>query len=152
MGYTASEGRKEVLETVAGAANQLGIAVAVLGDVYEQLDEDAAERMEEALFRPIQKAYGRAQRTHSEFAGRFRMPARKFRPQSPGLPAHDPRAAIDRAVDAVTAADSALAELQDSLLPVEVGDTELRAGLSEVRTMIGPVPVRARELLRTLGR
>ena len=45
-----------------------------------------------------------------------------------------------------------LATLQDSMLPVEVGDPELRAGLSAVRESIGPLPGRARELLRTLGR
>ena len=45
-----------------------------------------------------------------------------------------------------------LGELQDSMLPIEVGDVELRAGLSEVRELIGGVRVRARELVRTLGR
>jgi hypothetical protein len=35
---------------------------------------------------------------------------------------------------------------------VEVGDAELRSGLEDVRTLIGDVPGRARELVRTLGR
>ena len=47
---------------------------------------------------------------------------------------------------------NAIGELQDSLLPVEVGDTELRAGLSRTRELIAPLPAAAREMVRTLGR
>ena len=43
------------------------------------------------------------------------------------------RELIERAGDAAYDADQAIAELQDSMLPVEVGDPELRAGLSQVR-------------------
>jgi hypothetical protein len=35
---------------------------------------------------------------------------------------------------------------------VEVGDPELRAGLAEVRELLGAVSARAREFTRTLGR
>ena len=42
-------------------------------------------------------------------------------------------------------------ELQDSLLPVESGDAELRQGLAEVRELLS-LSVPAREFLRTLGR
>ena len=45
-----------------------------------------------------------------------------------------------------------LAELQDSMRPVEVGDPELRKGLAEVRELLGDLRPRARELLRVLGR
>jgi hypothetical protein len=38
------------------------------------------------------------------------------------------------------------------MLPVEVGDPELRAGLAEVRGLVGDVRSRARALVRTLGR
>jgi hypothetical protein len=37
-------------------------------------------------------------------------------------------------------------------MPVEVGDPELRAGLAEVRELLGDVRSRAREFTRTLGR
>ena len=37
-------------------------------------------------------------------------------------------------------------------MPVEVGDAELLAGLSEVREMAGTVQDRARQLVRRLGR
>ena len=53
---------------------------------------------------------------------------------------------------AVTRADARLAQLQDSMRPVEVGDAELRAGLSEVRRLVADVPRRASELVRGLGR
>jgi hypothetical protein len=45
-----------------------------------------------------------------------------------------------------------LADLQDSFLPAEYGDPELRAGLSEVRRQLGDVPARGRQLIRTLDR
>jgi hypothetical protein len=38
------------------------------------------------------------------------------------------------------------------MMPVEVGDPELRAGLSEVRELLSDVRARAREFTRTLGR
>ena len=56
----------------------------------------------------------------------------------------DPRVYVDRAVDAIERADQMLAELQDSMMPVEVGDRELRAGLSETRRAIADLPARAR--------
>ena len=56
------------------------------------------------------------------------------------------------AVSAATGADTILAELQDGMMPVEVGDRELRDGLAEVRSTLGGVSGHARELLRVLGR
>jgi hypothetical protein len=38
------------------------------------------------------------------------------------------------------------------MLPVEVGDQQLREGLSATRSTLAPLPARARELVRTLGR
>ena len=45
-------------------------------------------------------------------------------------------------------------DLQDSMLPVEYGDPELRAGLAEVRELVGEVHARRALLFksRTLGR
>ena len=37
-------------------------------------------------------------------------------------------------------------------MPVEVGDAELRAGLAEVRVLLGQLPGRARQFVRELGR
>jgi hypothetical protein len=59
---------------------------------------------------------------------------------------------VEQAVMAAGEADRRIAELQDSMLPVESGDAELRAGLGEVRELLREVPVAARQFLRALGR
>jgi hypothetical protein len=152
MTYVSQEARQQLLDTVAEATEEIGIAIAALGAAYEQLDDDTADTLEEELFRPVQGAYGRARRTHSGFAERHGLPTRTFEPASPGLPSQGVRGFIDRAMEAIAEADSILAELQDSMRPVEVGDAELRAGLSEVRETAGTVQDRARQLVRRLGR
>jgi hypothetical protein len=152
MTYTAGEARQQLLDTIAEATDELGGALAALGGAYEQLDENSADRLEEQLFRPVQVAYGRARRTHAGFASRHGLPERTFEPAATGAPSHGVRGFLDQALEAVEEADIALVELQDSMMPVEVGDPELRAGLAEVRELIAPLPERARELLRRWGR
>jgi hypothetical protein len=152
MTYTNAEARQQVLEALASAADEIGLVLALLSEAYEHLDERMAERLEEALFQPVQAAYGRAKRTHAAFAERYELPAHTFQSASQVAPSSDARSLIDAAVDAASRADGMLIELQDSMLPVEVGDAELRAGLSEVRELVGSVRSRARELVRTLGR
>ena len=49
MAYATSEARQELLDTVARAANELGLASALLAEAYEQLDEDSGDRLEEHL-------------------------------------------------------------------------------------------------------
>jgi hypothetical protein len=150
--YSAAEARQTLLDTVVEAANDLALALAQLGEAYELLDEPTADRLEADLFRPAQVAYGRAQSAHSEFAARHGLAAHVFERPTPRIAGDGPRGAIDDAIDAVRAADATLADLQDSMLPVEVGDPPLRASLAEVRTLIDALPARARELVRTLGR
>jgi hypothetical protein len=152
MAYTTAEGRERVLADLAVAVDQIADAIASLGEAYEQLDEQRADVLEEQLFRPVQAAYGRARRTHAEFAARSGLPARPFSPHSPGPQSQSVQDLIERAADAAHDADQSIAGLQDSMLPVEVGDPELRAGLSQVREMLSPVPARARGLIRTVGR
>jgi hypothetical protein len=152
MTYTTAEARQQVLEALASAADEIAIALALLSEAYEHLDEQAAERLEEALFQPIQAAYGRAKRTHASFAERSGLPGHTFQSPSQVAPSSSAKGLVDAAVDAAAKADGALIELQDSMLPVEVGDAELRAGLSEVRELVGGIRSRARELVRTLGR
>jgi hypothetical protein len=152
MAYTDAEARQQLLDTLAQAADDIGYALACLGAAYEQLDEYSADKLEEQLFRPVQMAYGRAKRTHAEFAARHGLGGQPFESQAPGLPSTGARGFIDNAVEAVGAAGGVLATLQDSALPVEVGDVELRAGLAEVRELIADLPQRARELVRGLGR
>jgi hypothetical protein len=152
MAYTTAEGRQELLDGLASAVDRLAFALAALGAAYEQLDERNADRLEEDLFGPVQVAYGRAKATHARFADRHQLPGRTFETPSPGLPSTGAKGFIGGAVQAVADADRALADLQDSGLPAEVGDGELRASLTDVRGRLGGTRERARELERTLGR
>jgi hypothetical protein len=152
MAYSAAEARQQLLNDVAVAADQLALAVAALGEAYEELDEQTADRLEEGMFRPVQHAYGRLRRTHAEFAERFGLPVRTFERSSGGMHSADPRVYVERAVEAIERADQIVAELQDSMLPVDVGDRELREGLSAVRETIAELPARARQLMRAQGR
>jgi hypothetical protein len=152
MAYITAEARQNLLDDLAVAIESLGDAMAALGAAYELLDDATADRMEELLFRPVQQAYGRAQRTHSAFAERYGLPVRAFGPGKAGPISAGARALLDRAVDAVAEAEDALVELQDSMMPVEVGDPELRAGLAAVRASVSESRERARDVIRTLGR
>lgn len=152
MAYTSEEARRRLLGDVAHAIDQLAVSLACLGEAYEALDERAGERLEDYLFRPVQSAYGRLQRTYAEFAARSGLPTRAFASASSGMHSSDPRVYVERAIDAAENADHGIGTLQDSMMPVEVGDQELRAGLSETRELIASVPVRGRQLLRALGR
>jgi hypothetical protein len=152
VSYTSEEGRRQLLESVALATEALGAALAALGAAYEQLPEHSADELEEALFGPVQVAYGRAKRAHAEFAARHGLEGRAFDGPLPGHPSMGAKGFVEQAVHAVARADEELSTLQDSMLPVEVGDPELRAALSDVRAHLTGVAGRARELLRTLGR
>jgi hypothetical protein len=97
-------------------------------------------------------AYGRVQRTYADFAARYALASHSFEPQSPGHPSTGAKGFVERAVEAAARADGTLATLQDSMLPVDVGDQELRAGITEVRELLGGVRARGRELVRVIGR
>lgn len=150
--YTTADGRQQILDALGAAADEIAMSLALLSEAYEHLDERTAERLEEQLFQPIQAAYGRAKREHAGFAQRHDLAGRAFVTPSPVAPSNDTRGLIEAAVDAASKADGMLGELQDSMLPIEVGDAELRAGLSNVRELLGGARARARELLRVLGR
>ena len=152
MAYTAQEARLQLLDDLAAGADQLALGLACVGEAYDELDDQSADAAEEQLFRPLQAAYGRARRTHSEFASRYGLPQRTFEPPSAGTHSNDPRVYLERTVEAAEQADHLIAELQDSMMPVEVGDTELRAGLSDVRSLIAELPARGRRLLHVVGR
>ena len=152
MTYTSAEARQELLDGFARAIDRIGLALAALGAAYEQLDEYNADRLEAELFAPVQLAYGRAKSTHARFADHHGMTSRTFAAPSPGIPSIGAKGFIDSAVNAAVEADSTLSALQDSSLPTEVGDVELRAALTDLRELLGGVRQRARELERTLGR
>ena len=152
MTYVAGEARQELLDSVGEAADELSRALAALGAAFDLLDEHTAERLEDELFRPLQLAYGRARRTHGDFAARYDLPGRSFAPAEAGHPSQGVSGFLGAAVEAVEHADDVLSELQDSMLPVEVGDPEVRAGLAEVRTLIGDLPAKARRIGGVVGR
>ncbi len=151
MSYTTNEGRSQILDDTAVAVDQLSVALAELGEAYEHLDEQTGDRMEAQLFRPLQGAYGQLKRTHTDFAQRSGLSVREFA-AIPTTAPEAPRTALEHAADAIQTADDTLADLQDSLLPVEVGDQELRAGLSGTRTTIATLPGVCDGLIRLLGR
>lgn len=152
MAYISADARQQLGDAIGDVAEGLGRALAMLGAAYEQLDEGTADRLESELFGPVQKAYGRAKRTHDGFAARHGLTGRAF-DAAEALGGHaTSRELIDRAVGTVEVAESTLGSLQDSMMPVEVGDAELRTGLTEVRTLVTGLRSRARELERTLGR
>jgi hypothetical protein len=152
MAWATAEGRQELLDTLVEATDEIAIALASLGAAYEQLDQPTADRLEEELFQPVQVAQGKAKRAHAGFASRHGLPDQRFEAGSPGQASARPKASIERARDAISRADGTLATLQDSPMALELGDVELRAGLAEVRELIGGFGQRARGLLRTLGR
>jgi hypothetical protein len=123
-----------------------------LGEAYELLDAQTADKLEQELFRPVQIAYGRAKRTHAEFARRHGLRERSFEPAAPGPPSQGVKGFLSSAIDEVEGADRGLATLQDSMLPVEVGDPEVRAGLEDVRRLLAPLSGQAQRLVRTVGR
>lgn len=152
MPYTSAEGRQEILDVLAGAADRLAVALGLLGGAYELADEHSAELLEDGVFRPVQLAYGRLRRTHAEFAARSELAGREFDAAAQGAPSRGLKGLLESAAGEVAAADQELAGLQDSMLPVEVGDVQLRASIEEVRGLLGGVGARTRELLRTFGR
>ncbi len=152
MAYSAADGRTQLLDTLADATDELGLALAALGEAYEQVDEHTGDVLEERLFRPVQLAYGRASRAHGQFAARHGLESRAFEARNPGLPSLGAKGFVESAVEAIREADGTLSTLQDSLLPVEVGDPQIRAELADLREIMGDLPHQARELLRTFGR
>ena len=152
MSYASADVRQELLGAVAETIDEIGKAVAALGGAYELLDETSGDKLEAELFRPIQLAYGRAQRTYTGFAQRFDLETRPFVPATAGAPSHGVQGFIELAVEAVDEADGNLVTLQDSMMPVEVGDEELRAGLAEVRLLLGDLRGRAAVFARSFGR
>ena len=85
MTYLTAEARQRLLDDFSLAIEELALALAVLGAAYELLDERTADRLEEELFRGVQTAFGRAQRTHAAFATRYSLQGRSFAQPSAGL-------------------------------------------------------------------
>jgi hypothetical protein len=152
MAYTSESARRQLLDQLDQAIDQLSVAIAVLGEAYEGVDERTAATLEEQLFRPVQAGYGRARRTRSGFAERHQLAAGPAPRSATAAHSGDPRVHLERAIEAIERADHVIAEMQDSMLPVEVGDREFRDGLTEVRELIASAPGHGRQLVRMIGR
>ncbi len=152
MAITRQEAVERILAGLGTAIERNALALACLGAAFETLTTAPAERLEDELYRPVQRAFGRGKRAHATYAAATGAPAASFELPDPGVASQGARAFVERAVVAAANADRALSELQDTMLPIEFGDAELRAGLAEMRELLAPLPVSAREFLRTLGR
>src|SRR3954447_1607456 len=84
MAQTMLEARTQILDDLAAALDQLGLAVACLSEAFEQLAVDSADRLRADLYRPAQRAYGRGQRPHAQFAQRTGLGGDTFTPPSAG--------------------------------------------------------------------
>ncbi len=152
MSVSRDQGSRQILDQLGAAIDQLEFAVSALGAAYELLTSAPADRLDSQLFRPIQRALGAAKRTESGFAAQAGLPTRREGLGSPGLPSQGVKSFIETASAAASEADRRIAQLQDSMLPIEFGDPELRAGLGSIRETASIVPAAARSYLRTLGR
>jgi hypothetical protein len=151
VSYTTESGRQQIIDDAAAAVYSLASAVAAIGELYDQLDEPTADRMELVVFKPLQGGYGLLRRTLTEFADRYGLATPQF-DEPPVTTPSSAHTALERVSEWVEEADGLVSELQDSLLPVEVGDQQLRAGLSGARTQLATVPAACGDLLRRLGR
>ncbi len=152
MAITQAEARHQILDDLGAANERIGYALGALSVAYEELTVGPADRLEEELYGPIQKAYGRGKRTRSQFADRMGFEVEEVEPASPGLRSQGVKSLIEHAVAGAGEGDRMISELQDTMLPVESGDPELRAGLADVRKLLAGLPTASREFLRTLGR
>lgn len=152
MPISTEEARTEIIGELGIAEQQLELALACLGEAFELVAVGAADRLEGELFRPVQRAYARAKRTRAGFAERVGLAAEAPERLSPGGASQGAKALVERAAAAAQEADRVLTELQDSMLPVDAGDAELRAGISETREQLAGISRAAAGFLRTLGR
>jgi hypothetical protein len=150
--FTTAEARDRIIGDLEAAEEELGLGIAALGEAFELLATGSADRLEDDLFRPVQKAYVRTKRTRTGFAQRVSHDTDEPVAKPVGPPSQGAKGFIQQAAAAAGQADLILSELQDSMMPVEGGDAELRAGLSEIRELLGPVRMSAATFLRTLGR
>jgi hypothetical protein len=152
LSFTTAEARDRIIGDLEAAEEELASGVAALGEAFELLATGSADRLEDELFRPVQKAYARTKRTRTGFAQRVARQTDEPEPKPLGPPSQGAKGFVQQAAGAVMQADLILSELQDSMMPVEGGDAELRASLSEIRELLSPVRVSAGAFLRTLGR
>ena len=87
MAYTSAEGRQRLLDEVGRPADELGLALACLGEAYELLDEASADRLEAELLShrrssPTAASSGRT----ATSPRRYGAPTREFAAGAPEPP------------------------------------------------------------------
>ena len=70
MAFTTREAHEQIVAELGWAVGQIALASECLSDAYERLDVPTADRLEEELYRPLQRGFGRAKRTLVQFAGK----------------------------------------------------------------------------------
>ena len=65
MTFTTAEARDRIIGDLEAAEEELGLGIAALGEAFELLATGSADRLEDDLFRPVQKAYVRTKRTRT---------------------------------------------------------------------------------------
>src|SRR3954468_12680969 len=151
MAQTMVEARQQILDDLAGALDQLGLAVASLSEAFEQLAVDPADKLEADLYRPVQKAYGRGKRTHAQFAERVGLQGDTFEPPSAGPSSQGVKELVQRMAAALADADRRVAEFQATIRLMGGGAGGRRGGWGGVRELLEPVPRAAAMFLRSLG-
>ena len=79
MPYSTAEARQQLLDDLAHAVDEIGVALGALGDAYELVDERSGDQLEEELFRPVGLDLRRAQRTPQRLRRAHRAAAAALR-------------------------------------------------------------------------
>jgi hypothetical protein len=151
--YDPAQARRALVDELLDAAAEISTAIAYASAAHERLDDTSADRLEAQVFAPLQKALGTLRRAAGGFAARHGDPAASSSAPPPEPhPSQGVAALLEGCGAAARTADEHLGALQDSLVLVELGDADLRAGVSDARRRLGEVPTALRAFTRTLGR
>ena len=152
MAYTNAQAREQLLAELAAAADEVGLALACLGEATSSSTRPPPSASRTSCSARSRRPTGRRSAPTPNSPAGTGLPEHEFEAARPQVREHDASAIMERAAAAVSRADLALATLQDSMLPVDVGDPPLRAGLEQVRMALADTSRRTREITRTLGR
>ena len=152
MAFTTREAHEQIVNELGWAVGQIALASECLSDAYEELDVTTADRLEEELYRPLQRAFGRAKRTLVDFAAQTGLEPSEGEPDSAGPPRLTVKQKIERALALAADGGQRIAELQDSDMAIASANAELRAGLAETRRLLAELCSRGPSFLRSFGR
>ena len=96
VAFTTAEARDRIIGDLEAAEEELGLAVACFGEAFELLATGSADRLEDELFRPVQKAYVRTKRTRTGFSQRVSHETDEPERSRPARPHRAPRASFSK--------------------------------------------------------